>query len=76
MHTVKLRLKDTGTAKINGKTEFQHFLSWYENTAKTGTIPCILQDIITGNGTKQYKIKVTDRAGQKYKEISLELTEI
>ena len=75
-HSVNLSLNDTGTEKINGKTEFQHFLSWYENTAKSGTIPCNLKDIITGSGTKQYKVKVTGWSGQKHKEVSLELTEI
>ena len=75
-HTVNLRLKDTGTTKIDGKTEFQHFLSWYENKAKSGTVPCNLKDIITGDRTKQYKVKVTGWNGLKHKEVSLKLTEI
>lgn len=74
--SVNLWLKDTGTAKIDGKTEFQHFLSWYENTAKSGTVPCNLKDIITGNEMKQYRVKITGWTGQKHKEVSLELTEI
>ena len=75
-YAVNLRLKDTGTVKIAGKTEFQHFIYWYENTAKSGTVPCNLKDIITGSGQKQYKIKVTGWNGLKHKEVSLELTEI
>ena len=75
-HAVNLMLKDTGTTKINNKTEFQHFLAWYENIAKSGTVPCNLKDIITGSGRKQYKVKVTGWKGQRYKEVSLELTEI
>ena len=74
-HTVNLWLKDTGTAKVDGKTEFQHFLYWYETTAKSGTVPCNLTDIITGGGTKQYKVKVTGWTGLRHKEVSLELTE-
>ena len=75
-HSVNLSLNDTGTEKINGKTEFQHFLSWYENKAKSGTVPCNLKDIITRDGIKQYKVKVTGWSGQKHKEVNLELTEI
>ena len=74
-YTVNLSLKDTGTTKINGKTEFQHFLYWYENIAKSGTVPCNLKDIITKSDTKQYKVKVKGWNGQRHKEISLELTE-
>ena len=75
-HVVNLWLKDTGTAKIDGKTEFQHFIYWYENISKSGTVACNLTDIINGNGKKQYKVKVTGWKGQQHKEISLELTEI
>ena len=74
-HAVNLRLNDTGTTKIHGKTEFQHFLAWYENKTKSGTVPCNLEDIITGSEIKQYKVKVTGWNGQRYKEVSLELTE-
>ena len=75
-HSVNIWLKDTGTTKIDRKTEFQHFLYWYENVAKSGTVPCNLKDIITRDGIKQYKVKVTGWSGQKHKEVSLELTEI
>lgn len=74
-HSVNLWLKDTGTKKIDGKTEFQHFLTWYEKEAKSGTVACSLTDIITGNGTKQYRVKVTGWQGLRHKEVSLELTE-
>lgn len=75
-YTVNIWLKDTGTAKIDGKTEFQHFLYWYENIAKSGTVPCNLKDIITGNEMKHYRVKVTGWSGQRHKEVNLELTEI
>lgn len=75
-HALNLTLKDKGMPKIAGKTEFEHFLYWYENTAKSGTIPCNLTDIITGSGTKQYLIKVESWTGQRNKEVSLTLEEV
>lgn len=74
-HALNLSLKDKGTPKTDGKTEFEHFLDWYENTAKSGTVPFYLTDIITGSGMRLYKIKVDGWTGQKYKEISLTLEE-
>lgn len=75
--TVSLRCADTGTEKINGKTEFEHFLDWYESTIKSGTIPFYLEDLVTKRGLTQYMI-VTPPTwnGQKYKEISLTLEEV
>jgi hypothetical protein len=75
-HAVNLRCKDKGTPKTDGKTEFEHFLYWYENTAKSGTVPICLPDIITGNGTKQYLVKVDGWSGQRFKEINLQLEEV
>lgn len=75
-HALNLSLKDKGTPKTGGKTEFEWFLYWYENTAKSGTIPCDLTDIITGSGTKQYRIKVEGWTGQRNKEVSLNLEEV
>lgn len=75
-HALKLTLKDKGTPKTGGKTEFEWFLYWYENTAKSGTIPCNLTDIITGSSTKQYRIKVEGWTGQRNKEVSLMLEEV
>lgn len=76
-HAVNLRCRDKGTAKTDGRTEFEWFLYWYEYTIKSGTIPFYLTDIITGNGTKQYMLKETPSwNGQKYKEISLTLEEV
>ncbi len=75
-HALNLSCKDKGTPKINGKTEFEHFLYWYENTVKSGTIPFYLTDVITGSGRKLYTIKVDGWTGQKNKEISLTLEEV
>lgn len=75
--SVNVRCKDKGTPKINGKTEFEWFLWWYENTIKSGTIPFYLTDIITGTGTKLYRLKDPPKwNGQKYKEVSLTLIEV
>lgn len=75
-HSLNLTVKDKGTQKTDGKTEFVHFLDWYENTVKSGTIPFYLTDIITGSGTKLYKIKVDGWTGQRNKEINLTLEEV
>lgn len=74
-HSLNLRCGDTGTAKTEGKTEFEHFLYWFENTVKSGTVPFYLTDVITGSGMKLYKIEVDGWTGQKYKEISIKLKE-
>ena len=76
-HAVNLQLADTGTKRIDGKTEFEHFLDWYENTIKSGTIPFYLPDIITGKGEKLYQLKNTPSwKGQQYKEIALTFEEV
>lgn len=76
-HSLNLTVQDKGTPKIDGKTEFEHFLDWYENTIKSGTIPFYLTDIITGSGEKLYRIKEAPNwTGQKYKEVSIELEEV
>lgn len=74
-HALNFRFDDS--RKTNGRTEFEHFLDWYENTIKSGTIPFYLTDIITGNGSKLYRLKETPSwSGQKYKEITLTLEEV
>lgn len=75
-HALNLSLKDKGTPRTDGKTEFEHFLEWYENTAMSGTVPCSLTDIITGSGTKLYRVKVEGWTGQRNKEVSLTLEEV
>jgi hypothetical protein len=76
-HIVNIQCKDKGTAKTDGKTEFEWFLYWYENTIKSGTKSFYLTDIVTGNETKEYIItEVPSWTGQKYKEISLTLEEV
>lgn len=74
-HELNLRLADKGTERRDGKTEFEHFIDWFENTVKSGTVPFLLDDIITGNGKKAYRIKVGGWTGQRYKEVSVTLEE-
>lgn len=75
-HALNLSVKDKGTKKTDGKTEFEYFLEWYENTVKSGTVPFYLPDVITGSNTKLYKIKVDGWTGQRNKEISITLEEV
>lgn len=75
-HVVNLRVKDKGTIKTDGKTEFEWLLYWWENTAKSGTVPIYLTDIITGAGTKTYLVSITGWRGQRFKEVNLELEEV
>lgn len=74
-HAVNLCLADKGTARTDGRTEFEHFLDWYENDVKSGTVPFYLTDIITGSGERLYRVKVDGWTGQRYKEVSLTLEE-
>lgn len=76
-HALQLRVKDTGLSKVDGKTEFEWFLNWYEVTIKSGTLPFYLTDIVTGRGTKAYKLTETPSwRGQRYKEISINIEEL
>ena len=76
-HALQLRVKDTGFPKVDGKTEFGWFLYWYEVTIKSGTLPFYLTDIVTGSGTKEYKLTDTPSwRGQRYKEISINIEEV
>ena len=76
-HALQLRVKDKGFPKVGGKTEFEWFLYWYEVTIKSGTLPFYLTDIVTGSGTKEYKLTDTPNwHGQRYKEISLNIEEV
>ena len=75
-HALNLKVKDKGTRKTEGKTEFEHLLYWYENTVKSGTVPFYLTDVITGSGQKLYTIKIDGWSGQRNKEINLTLEEV
>ena len=76
-HTLLLTVQDKGMPLIEGKTEFEWFLHWYQPTIKSGTLPFYLTDIISGKGQKAYKLVDTPGwdSGQRYKEISIKLEE-
>lgn len=74
-HAMNLYVDDK--TAVGGKTEFQWFLYWYENTIKSGTLSFNFTDIITHSGTKEYKLKeVPAWKGQKNKEIALTFEEV
>lgn len=76
-HALNLRCADKGTPKLSGRTEFEWFLFWYENTVKSGTESFYLTDIVTGTGTKEYRLAETPSwNGQRYKEVSIKLEEV
>ncbi|MCF0222952.1 MAG: hypothetical protein HUK20_01665 [Fibrobacter sp.] len=74
-HALKFCFNDS--TEVDGKTEFEWFLFWYEVTLKSGTESFYFTDIITHAGTKEYKIKESPTwSGLKEKEISLSFEEI
>lgn len=76
-HALNFVCKDKGTQKIGGRTEFEWFLYWYENTIKSGTEPFYLTDIITGRGTKEYMMTETPSwSGQQFKTVNITLEEV
>lgn len=62
--------------KTAGKTEFERFLSWYENENGSGSAPVQLTDIEAKSGTKEYYVTMANWRGQKNKELSLTLEEV
>jgi hypothetical protein len=73
-HALNLSVNDS--TKVDGKTEFQWFLYWYENTIKSGTVPFSFTDVITHTGTTVYYLSDTPTwKGQKTKEISMKFEE-
>lgn len=74
IHNLKLRLNDS--VKTDGQTEFERFLSWYENENGSGTVPVELTDIEAKTGTKNYYVTLSNWNGQRYKELSLKIEEV
>lgn len=63
--------------KIEGKTEFEWFLDWYENTILSGTEEFLLNDVITHKGLKSYVLSsIPTWKGQAIKQISLTIEEV
>ena len=72
-HSVKLWCDDK--TLINGKTEFEWFLDWYENELESGTETVIL-DCFEGY-QKEYRLDAAPSwRGQAKKEISLHFKEV
>lgn len=74
-HALNLSLNDS--AIVDGKTEFQWFIYWYEYTIESGTLSFNLTDIVAHSGTKEYLLTETPKwSGQRTKEINLTLEEV
>jgi len=60
----------------SGKTEFEWFLDWFENTLLSGAETLTHTDLVTGSGNKTYHlIGSPSWTGQAIKEISLSFEE-
>lgn len=71
-----LMLSDKRGERVDGKTEFEWFLFWYERVCKSGTETFLLTDLITQDGEREYRLTdVPTWEGQAYKEVSLTLEE-
>lgn len=71
--TFSLRMSDQdGTSG-----EYQTFLSWYENTALSGSETFYFPDLINHTDTTEYMFNGTPTArGQGWKEVTISVTEI
>lgn len=68
----RLRMTDNGAG-----SEYRTFLSWFENTAKSGSENFYFPDLITHSGTKEYQFTEAPQAtGQKNKEVTISVMEI
>lgn len=73
-HALNFTFDDS--AKVDGYTEFEHFLQWYDETLRSGTEAFYFPDVITHGTAKLYKIKDSPSwTGQKHKEVSLTFVE-
>lgn len=73
---VNLSLNDMKGERLDGKTEFEWFLYWYEYVAKSGTETFYLADLVTKAGTREYRLTdVPTWSGQAFKEVALTLEE-
>ena len=67
-----LKFDDSGA-----NSEFKKFLSWYDNVLLSGTQSFAFPNLITHEGTSEYKMTDTPSArGQKYKEVSFSVIEM
>ena len=74
---VNLMLNDRKAERVDGKTEFEWFLYWYEYVCKSGTETFYLTDLISGNSTREYRLtEAPTWEGQAFKEVTLTLEEV
>ena len=74
---VNLTLNDKRGERVDGKTEFEWFLYWYEYVCKSGTESFYLTDLISAKGTREYRLTdVPTWEGQAFKEVSLTIEEV
>lgn len=75
--TIAVNLYLDDIKDVDGKTEFLHFLDWYENEIKCGTERFSLPDVVNKSGErKEYMLKEAPTwNGQGKKEVSLNLVE-
>ncbi len=72
MFSFSLRMTDDGAG-----SEYRTFLSWYENTARSGAETFMFPNLITHTGTREYMFNGTPAArGQLYKEVTISVIEI
>ena len=73
---VNIMLNDKRDEREDGRTEFEWFLYWYEYVCKSGTESFYLTDLISQQGTREYRLtEVPSWEGQAYKEVALTLEE-
>lgn len=71
---VSILLDDTKLQE--GKTEFEHFLFWWENVILSGSESFYLTDIVSGKGIKEYCLTEPPKwTGQGKKEVTLQIEE-
>ena len=70
--TFSLRMHDVGAS-----SEYKTFLSWYNNTARSGSETFTFPNLITHTGLGEYMFNGTPTArGQRYKEVTISCIEI
>lgn len=68
----KIRMKDNGPG-----SEYRLFLSWWDNTVKSGAENFLFTNLVTHSGQMEYQFTEPPRAtGQKYKEVTISVMEI
>ncbi len=73
-HSLNFLFDDT--EKVNGRTEFEWFLAWYETTLRGGTEAFYFDDIVTHKGKNTYTLSEPPKwTGQGKKEVSLTFLE-